>query len=81
MMVSKSAYRWGDPQRGEIAVFKLPSDPSIDYVKRVVGLPGDRIQMIGGVLHINGTPVKLEPVELPDNSRLQRVDLFARASA
>jgi signal peptidase I len=63
-LVSKSAYRSGDPQRGDLAVFKLPSDPAIDYVKRVVGLPGDRIQMKLGVLHINDTPVKLEPITL-----------------
>jgi signal peptidase I len=46
-----------EPQRGDIAVFKLPRDPSIDYIKRVIGLPGDRIQMIDGILHINGQPV------------------------
>jgi signal peptidase I len=63
-LVSKSAYRSGDPQRGDLAVFKLPSDPAIDYVKRVIGLPGDRIQMKLGVLHINDTPVKLEPLTL-----------------
>ncbi len=63
--VSKTAYTKGaTPQRGDMAVFKLPSDTSIDYVKRVVGLPGDRIQMIGGVLNINGTPVKLEQITL-----------------
>jgi signal peptidase I len=44
-------------------VFRLPRDPSTDYVKRVVGLPGDRIQMIHGVLTINGTPVKREQIE------------------
>jgi signal peptidase I len=63
-LVSKSAYRSGDPQRGDLAVFKLPSDPAIDYIKRVVGLPGERIQIKLGVLHINDTPVKLEPVNL-----------------
>ena len=43
-------------------VFRLPKDDSTDYIKRVIGLPGDRIQMIDGVLHINGTPVKRERV-------------------
>ena len=46
-----------EPKRGEIAVFKLPKDNSTDYIKRVIGLPGDKIQVIGGVLHINGQPV------------------------
>jgi signal peptidase I len=48
------------PQRGDVAVFKLPRDPRQDYIKRVVGLPGDRIQVRGGVLHINGQPVRRE---------------------
>jgi signal peptidase I len=47
------------PERGDVAVFKLPSNPKIDYIKRVVGLPGDRIQVTNGVLHINGQPVQL----------------------
>lgn len=51
-----------EPKRGDIAVFKLPSDNSTDYIKRVIGLPGDRIQMIGGVLNINGVPVKRERI-------------------
>jgi len=51
-----------EPKRGDVAVFRLPRDPSVDYIKRVIGLPGDRIQMIGGLLHINGTPVKRESV-------------------
>jgi signal peptidase I len=59
---------WGaSPQRGDLAVFKLPSNTDIDYVKRVVGIPSDRIQMISGVLNINGVPVKLEPT-MPQNS-------------
>ncbi len=65
VFVSKTAYGDGSPpQRGDMAVFKLPTDRDIDYVKRVVGLPGDRIQMINGVLNINGVPVKLEEIQL-----------------
>ena len=46
-----------DPKRGDVIVFRLPTDPEVDYIKRLVGLPGDRIQMINGVLQINGQPV------------------------
>ena len=52
-----------EPKRGDIAVFKLPKDNSTDYIKRVIGLPGDKIQMIEGVLHINGKAVERERIE------------------
>jgi signal peptidase I len=52
-----------EPERGDVAVFRLPRDDSTDYIKRVIGLPGDRIQMIDGLLHINGQPVKRERAE------------------
>ena len=51
------------PERGDVAVFKLPRDNSTDYIKRIVGLPGDRIQMKGGQLHLNGEVVERERVE------------------
>ena len=50
------------PERGDVVVFKLPSDNETDYIKRLIGLPGDRIQVQAGVLHINGEPVEREMV-------------------
>ena len=50
-----------DPERGDVAVFRKPTEPDIDFIKRIVGLPGDRLQMIDGVLNINGEAVELTP--------------------
>ena len=68
---------WGsEPKRGDIAVFKLPKDNSTDYIKRVIGLPGDKIQVIEGILQINGKPVKRERIEDYETS-----DAFGRTIA
>lgn len=53
-----------DPQRGDVIVFKLPTNTHIDYIKRVVGLPGDTIQVRHGRVFINGERVEREPVGL-----------------
>src|SRR6476469_5517400 len=52
-----------NPRRGDIVAFRLPRDDSVDLIKRVIGVPGDRIQMIAGHLHLNGEPVKRERIE------------------
>jgi signal peptidase I len=61
-IASKLAYRFGDPERGDIAVFLSPEDNETAYVKRLVGLPGDRVQMKGGSLYLNGARVAREEV-------------------
>ena len=48
----------GEPKRGDVAVFKFPPNPKFDYIKRVIGMPGDKIQVTDSILHINGKPVK-----------------------
>ena len=47
----------GEPKRGEVVVFRYPDDPDIDYIKRVVGVPGDRVEVRRGRLFLNGQPV------------------------
>lgn len=52
-----------EPERGDIIVFRLPRDNHVDYIKRLIGLPGDHIQMRDDILYINGQPVQRERVE------------------
>ena len=56
-IVNMRAFNNRLPERGDVAIFSLPRSPDTTYVKRVIGLPGDEIQLKGGALHINGEAV------------------------
>lgn len=57
LLVDKLTYRWRAPERGEIIVFNYPADPRRKFIKRVVGVPGDEIMIVGHRLVLNGEPV------------------------
>lgn len=56
-VIDRKVFDVGEPQRGDVVVFRYPENPSVDYIKRVVGLPGDRIRYQGKVLYVNGEPM------------------------
>lgn len=58
-VINKKIIEIGAPQRGDIIVFRFPPDPSLDYIKRVVGLPGDRVAYLNKRLTINGKPMEV----------------------
>ena len=54
LVVNKLAYKLGEPKRGDIIVFHYQGSPAEDYIKRVIGLPGDTVDVSGGVVQMNG---------------------------
>lgn len=57
VLVNKLAYKLGDPARGDVIVFRNPANEDEDYIKRVIGLPGDTLQFNGDSLYVNGEPL------------------------
>ncbi|MBF0170310.1 MAG: signal peptidase I [Nitrospinae bacterium] len=57
LLVDKLRYRIGDPQRGDIVVFRYPRNPETDFVKRIVGLPGETLEVVGETVYIDGAPL------------------------
>ncbi len=59
ILVNKLVYKLSEPQRGDIVVFKWPANPQIDFIKRIIGMPGDTIEVRGSKVFINGQEVPL----------------------
>lgn len=59
---SRLTYKFNEPERGDIAIFRFPDDESIYYVKRVIGLPGETVDIVDGQVYLNGSK---EPLEEP----------------
>lgn len=67
-----------DPARGDVVVFRYPPDPRLDYIKRVVGVPGDEISYANQTLSVNGAPVKVQPLgEYYDEDSLRYAPMFS----
>ena len=64
-VINKKIIANHDPQRGDVMVFRYPSDTSVDYIKRVVGLPGDEVSFRNQQLYVNGKAALLEPTPPP----------------
>jgi len=64
-VVNRLAYRWSDLTRGDIIVFNFPFDPDRRFIKRLIGLPGDRIMVQDGRLYINNVPVEEPYIAAP----------------
>ena len=75
-VINMKVVELGSPQRGDVMVFRYPADPSLDYIKRVVGLPGDRIEYRDKLLTVNGSPVPRRQVG--DYESRERLQYFPR---
>jgi signal peptidase I len=57
VVINRLSYRFGNPQPGDIIVFHYPRNPSEEYIKRVIGLPGDNVEVMNGMVYVNGQPL------------------------
>lgn len=73
ILVNKLVYRFSEPQRGDIVVFKYPIDPNIDFIKRIVALPGEEVEVRNNQVFINGKPLPLIEVGRGEENGVRKV--------
>jgi signal peptidase I len=72
VIVSKTAYWFGEIDRGDVIVFPAPPNPEEDYIKRVIGLPGDEVRVTNGVVYVNDNPLEEPYISTPPISNMRR---------
>jgi signal peptidase I len=73
ILVNKLLYRFSEPQRGDIVVFKYPIDPNIDFIKRIIALPGEEVEVRNNQVFINGKPLPLIEVGRGEENGVRKV--------
>jgi signal peptidase I len=73
ILVNKLVYRFSEPRRGDIVVFKYPIEPKIDFIKRIVALPGEEVEVRNNQVFINGKPLPLIEVGRGEENGLRKV--------
>ncbi|MFZ8859673.1 MAG: signal peptidase I [Thermocrinis sp.] len=73
ILVNKLVYRFSEPQRGDIVVFKYPIDPNIDFIKRIIALPGEEVEVRNNQVFINGKPLTLIEVGRGEENGVRKV--------
>lgn len=75
LLISKVVYKFHEPERGDIIVFPNPNNQDEDYIKRIIGLPGETIEIKGGVVYINGLELDEPYIKDPSSRSFEKQEI------
>ena len=75
ILINKVVYKFGDPEQGDVIVFHYPVDPNRDFVKRIIGVPGDRISINEGTVWVNGAALSEPYITAHDTSNMSEREM------